>query len=686
MNILIVCSYNNHLISPFIKEQTDSLLKLDCTIEYFLIKEKGLIGYCNSIFKLVKKIKSFKPDIIHAHYGLSGLLAILQPFRPVIVTFHGSDINDPKLRFLSKIAQRFSTESIFVSDKLKSLSKSSRGVVIPCGVDLETFRPKDKENSKKLSGLDMKMKYVLFPSSFDNPVKNSSLAIESVNKLSDQNIKFLELKGYSSKEVNLLLNAIDCVLMTSFSEGSPQVIKEAIACNCPIVSTDVGDVKNVFGNSDGCYITTYDTEDIAEKIKLAIEFRKNHGFTSARKRILELGIDSGTIANRINGIYNDVLRKRKDDGYCEIELVKGTKNKYSQYLALALEQLFTSKDLNGFWDEEKGVIVEKISYTAHWDWQFETSKVERYGPFALSNVLIAKNLFGLDTSLYDDKIILYLNHLYSKIDDYSVTSLTYGVLLSIVIGKTMYDLQNFKLDRIIEKFKVAIRQASNLNENQHSLILVSGKFLYDINQDESVFNGIKLLTTLLLKSQNAKGYFETYDIRSSYHQRNMYVLWGICFAGQVLPSERDNIARAIEKTLEWAWKLKRDLKDNAFIWHPSFYFNKTRWGFKIPILSSKSAKYLFECHQTFFVNAVNFYQLFYGRKDYSNERIKAIDWLYGDNRLNINLVDITKINLPVRIMDTNGNLFIKGQQFKGSYEVGSYILALSGLLKLDKSK
>ena len=103
------------------------------------------------------------------------------------------------------------------------------------------------------------------------------------------------------------MNASDCVLLTSFSEGSPQFIKEAMACNCPIVTTNIGDVNWVLGNTDGCYLTSFKPEDVAEKIILAIEFRETHGHTRGRERIIELGLDSETIAGKIISVYNEVL-------------------------------------------------------------------------------------------------------------------------------------------------------------------------------------------------------------------------------------------------------------------------------------------------------------------------------------------------------------------------------------------
>jgi glycosyltransferase involved in cell wall biosynthesis len=96
--------------------------------------------------------------------------------------------------------------------------------------------------------------------------------------------------------------------MTSISEASPQFIKEAMACNCPTVSTDVGDVKKLIGNTDGCYITTFDPEDVAEKVKMALEFRIKYKQTNGRKRIIELGLDSETVAGKVIEVYKKVLK------------------------------------------------------------------------------------------------------------------------------------------------------------------------------------------------------------------------------------------------------------------------------------------------------------------------------------------------------------------------------------------
>ena len=108
MRVLIVASYNKSRFAPFIVEQTEALMKQQCEIAWFGLQGKGLMGYLKNLSALKEKIREFHPDVVHAHYGLSGLLANLQRRVPVVTTYHGSDINDKKVLLFSKIAMRLS--------------------------------------------------------------------------------------------------------------------------------------------------------------------------------------------------------------------------------------------------------------------------------------------------------------------------------------------------------------------------------------------------------------------------------------------------------------------------------------------------------------------------------------------------------------------------------------------------
>ena len=146
--------------------------------------------------------------------------------------------------------------------------------------------------------------YILFCSSFDIKVKNYQLAKDAIKILSEYEIEIIELKNKSREEVNLLLNACNLLLLTSLSEGSPQIIKEAMACNCPIVATDVGDINEVIENTEGCYITSFDSREVAQKIHKAIQYSKTKEKTMGRENVKHF--DNKNISNNINNIYQRI--------------------------------------------------------------------------------------------------------------------------------------------------------------------------------------------------------------------------------------------------------------------------------------------------------------------------------------------------------------------------------------------
>ena len=304
MKVLIVCRKKLGT-SPFIREQVDAIKDKGIDLQFFFIKGKGLKAYITSFSQLKKQIVTFKPDIIHAHYGLSGLFANLQRTIPVVTTFHGGDINYKKARPFSMIAAKLSRYNIYVSSKLASKAHARKNFIIqPCGMGLDTFYPVDKIQAREKLKLNNDQTYILFAGSFNSWVKNAVLAWEAIDKL-NKDIHLIELKGYTRDDVNLLLNACDLAFMTSLMEGSPQFIKEAMACNCPIVSTNVGSVEEIIDNTEGCFLTSFDPDDVSEKLKLAIQFGSR---TKGREKIGDL--DNEIIADKIISIYHSVLRSQ----------------------------------------------------------------------------------------------------------------------------------------------------------------------------------------------------------------------------------------------------------------------------------------------------------------------------------------------------------------------------------------
>jgi len=312
MKILIVASFTNKKFSPFVTQQVETMETLGFEFEYFGITGKGVLGYLTNRTKLIRKIKAFKPDIIHAHYGLSGLLANLQRRIPVVTTFHGSDIHSSKrILFLSRIAMFLSSYNIFVAQSLYNIAKyNGRNFIIQsCGVDISLLKPVPSKIARAYFGWDQTKIYILFSGSFDNQVKNYLLAKQSVELVED--CKLVELKGYTKEQVGLLMNACNLLLVTSFRESGPLVVKEAMACNRPIVTTDVGDVRWVIGDTDGCYITSYDPAECGEHIRKAIDFSLKNKETNGRERISQLGLDTRDVMTKIVGVYTKIYRNNR---------------------------------------------------------------------------------------------------------------------------------------------------------------------------------------------------------------------------------------------------------------------------------------------------------------------------------------------------------------------------------------
>lgn len=325
MRILIVCSYKPQLQEgcvPFIREQVDALRAQGCECVYYYIKGRGLFGYLREAPGLRKKIMAWKPDVVHAHYGLSCLVANLATRSvPVVSTYHGSDINVDSVRRFSKIAIWLSAWNIFVSKRNMVLAGAVEGKkcsLIPCGVSLSEDQLQSREEARKALGWKTDEKKVLFAGAFDNDVKQPELAKQTVAELRAKSpelrVELIELKGYTREEVNRLMCACNCLLMTSRTEGSPQVIKEAMVCGCPIVSVDVGDVAERTEGVDGCFVVKSREprdkreeliHELTKALEKAIAF---DGRTNGREKILEEGLTNEQVAKRIIEIYKQVKR------------------------------------------------------------------------------------------------------------------------------------------------------------------------------------------------------------------------------------------------------------------------------------------------------------------------------------------------------------------------------------------
>jgi len=319
MKVLFVSSGNSEFgISPIVKNQGESLKQNGIDLDYFTIKGKGINGYLKNIPILKKYLKAHHYDIIHAHYSFCGWVTKLTLTKiPVIVSLMGSDtygnVNiDGERKFYSyinilsaKLLQPFVKKMIVKSKNLESYTYLKNKVkIIPNGVDIIKFKPIEKNICREKLNIDINYKIILFLGNPSDPRKNYNLLKKAINIIKDVNVKIIKPYPVDNKDIVYFMNAADVLVMTSYLEGSPNVIKEAMACNLPIVSTDVGDVKEIIGDTEGCFICSYDHKDVADKIKMALDYGKR---TNGREQIIKLGLDSDSIAKKIIKVYEEVV-------------------------------------------------------------------------------------------------------------------------------------------------------------------------------------------------------------------------------------------------------------------------------------------------------------------------------------------------------------------------------------------
>ena len=296
MRILVVASYNAGRFAPFVLEQAEALQRAGCVVEFFGIQGKGPLGYLRNLSPLKAAVRSFRPDLIHAHYGLSGLLATLQHIVPVVVTYHGSDLNDSRVLPFSRLAMRRVDRNIVVFRPTAHLPADF--IVIPCGINPPTGREKLPENV-----FQQGRRHVLFAGAFANPVKDAPLAQDVVSRLKD--VQLIELRGYTREQIYGLMLHADALLLTSKSEGSPQVVKESMACGIPIVSVNVGDVAERLQGLNGCFVSdSRAPQQLAALLSEALTFSgKTNGLASIQKQ----GLTNDSIAARLIAVYQQLL-------------------------------------------------------------------------------------------------------------------------------------------------------------------------------------------------------------------------------------------------------------------------------------------------------------------------------------------------------------------------------------------
>lgn len=307
MKVIFVASGNKNVgsVSAFVQSQLDSLKEKGLDMILFPVVGHGIKAHLRAVRNLRKLVRREKPDIVHAHYSICGYVASLATLflkTKVVVSLLGSF---PKKNFKRSIV-RFCIKHIWDRTLVKSQRTADQLElnlpVIPNGVNLDQFRLLDYKTARESCQFVDGKKYIIWCSNPSRSEKRFTLAQDAVAMLHDDNVILFPVYDHPHDDVVRYMCAADALLLTSVSEGSPNVIKEAMACNCPIVSTDVGDVRWITENIDGTYVADNDDPgSISRCLRKALEFK---GRSKGRDEIVRKGLSSECVAERIIAIYH----------------------------------------------------------------------------------------------------------------------------------------------------------------------------------------------------------------------------------------------------------------------------------------------------------------------------------------------------------------------------------------------
>ena len=305
------------------KRQFESLSALGIDVQVFDMKGPRVVKYGTAIPKLRKLIG--KADLVHAHFGYCGWLGLLartisSQKPPMVMSFMGDDLlgtpynaqGDLEWSSLRAVKLNISLapkydEIIVKSHEMAKVLGTLRCSVIPNGVDTTVFRPGDKSHARQKLGIPIEARVALFPGNTENPRKGFALAERTISNLKEsygQDVQLLPLWGVPPDQVPTLMTASDFMFMTSLIEGSPNVVKEAMACDLPIVGVDVGDVAELLEDEPSSSVCERDPEQLAAACnKLIVEGSQSQG----RQRLFELGLDLPSVARRIQAVYDRAL-------------------------------------------------------------------------------------------------------------------------------------------------------------------------------------------------------------------------------------------------------------------------------------------------------------------------------------------------------------------------------------------
>ncbi len=306
----------------FARRQVESLAAAGVQVRmFYLTSRTSPFDVLRGCRKLRREIREFRPDLIHAHYGtMTSFLCALFTDVPLVITFRGSDLTaaadvshlrNGLAQLLSQISCLRAEKIICVSRRLRDRLwwSRSKAVVLPSGVDLQLFQPRSKQEARSLLGWAEQERIFLFNVGKQPRTKALNLVRAAVHMVQEKlgPVRLVVMRGnVSPEQMPVYLNAADCVVLASYSEGSPNIVKEALATNLPVVAVDVGDVAERLSGVYPSKIVARDPKQIAAGLMEILTLNQR---SNGRETIQECS--STRVAAQIVSVYKEVLLSQR---------------------------------------------------------------------------------------------------------------------------------------------------------------------------------------------------------------------------------------------------------------------------------------------------------------------------------------------------------------------------------------
>ena len=309
MRVLVVTNMYPTAADPafgtFVRDEVEALRSLGIELDVLFINGKASRwNYLWGLLRLWRLLIGGRYDLVHAHYALTGLVARMQWCVPLVVTFHGAEVALGWPARLSRWLRDRVDGVIVTSRRVQEDLGAPHATVIPPGVDFERFKPGDRTAARQALGLPLDKELVLFVGRAEWD-KRLDAVQEAVRLLRTRRpgVELVQVSGQPHDVVPTYMNACDVLLLISTYEGSPMVVKEALACNLPVVASDVGDVAEIIGGVEGCALCDGTPEDAARKLAQVLARGR---LTDGRQAVAHLSVEAS--ARRVAEVYRQALR------------------------------------------------------------------------------------------------------------------------------------------------------------------------------------------------------------------------------------------------------------------------------------------------------------------------------------------------------------------------------------------